>query len=73
MIEEGARVALENRQNVKPYVPARPTSITIEIGSVEHAAKWKGRPGVEFPDPLTVVSRGSDWMTAWNQVWDWSV
>jgi D-amino peptidase len=73
MIEEGARVALENRHNVEPYVPAKPTSITIEIGSVEHAAKWKGRPGVEFPDPLTVVSRAPDWMAAWNQVWDWAI
>ena len=72
MIEEGARVALENRKNVEPYVPAKPTTITIEIGAVDHAAKWKGRPGVEFPDPLTVVSTGPDWLTAWNQVWDWT-
>jgi hypothetical protein len=24
---------------------------------------------VELPEPLKVVSKAADWMTAWNQVW----
>ena len=73
MIEEGARKALESRNAVKPYVPAKPTTITVELGAVDHAAQFMGRPGVEIGDPLTVISRGVDWMTAWNQIWTWTV
>jgi hypothetical protein len=28
-----------------------------------------GRPGVEIVEPLKVISRGRDWMEAWNQIW----
>lgn len=73
MIVEGARNALQDPSKVKPYVPGEPTAITIEIGTVDNALHFKGRPGVEFPDDLTVVSRGENWMQAWNQIWDWKV
>ena len=71
MIEEGARQALQNLSAVEPYVPARPTTITIELESVDKAASFRGRHGVEIVEPLKVVSRGDDWMQAWNQVWHW--
>jgi D-amino peptidase len=73
MIEEGAREALKDLNAVQPYVPGKPTSITVELGSVEHADKFRGKPGVELADELTVVSRGDDWMSAWNQIWGWSL
>ena len=73
MIEEGAYEALQNLHRVHPYSPGSPCEITIEIGTVDHAAQFKGKPGVEIVDPLTVVSRGQDWMTAWNQIWGWGV
>jgi len=73
MIVEGAKQSLKNLKAVKPYIPAKPTTITVEIGTVDHAANFIGRPGVEIVDPLTVVSKGPDWMTAWNQIWDWKV
>lgn len=73
MIEDGAKRALENKAGVKPYVPEKPTTITIELGGVEDAARFQGRQGVEVIDPLTVVSRGEDWMAAWNQIWPWKV
>ena len=69
MIEEGAKRALQNLNAVKPYVPAQPTTITIDLGTVESADQFRGRHGVEIVEPLKVVSRGPDWMTAWNQVW----
>jgi hypothetical protein len=50
-------------------VPAKPTTITIDLGTVDTAAQFMGRAGVEIVDPLKVVSRGPDWMTAWNQIW----
>src|SRR3954447_6991127 len=70
MIEEGARAALESQTKwPKPYVPARPTTITIELSTVDSANQFMGRHGVEIVDPLKVVSRGNDWMQAWNQIW----
>ena len=69
MIQEGARQALKNLKAVKPYKPAAPTTISIDLGYVDKGAQFMGRHGVEFVNPLKVVSRGKDWMEAWNQVW----
>ncbi|HEX6387274.1 MAG TPA: M55 family metallopeptidase [Anaerolineae bacterium] len=71
MIEEGAKKALQDLAAVKPYVPAQPTTVTIELESVDKAAGFRGRHGVEIVEPLKVVSRGRDWMQAWDQVWHW--
>jgi D-amino peptidase len=71
MIEDGARQALQDLGAVQPYVPAQPTTLTIELGSVDRAAEFRGRPGVEIVDDLIVISRADDWMTAWNQIWHW--
>jgi hypothetical protein len=38
---------------------------------VEKAADFMGRHGVEIVEPLRVVSRGQDWMQAWDQIWTW--
>ena len=71
MIESAATRALREPVRVKPYVPAKPTTITVDLGTVDSAKEFKGRHGVELPEPLKVVSRGKDWMEAWNQVWHW--
>jgi D-amino peptidase len=71
MIEAGVRDSLKQRRWVKPYVPAAPTTITIEIGAVDHAAQFKGRAGVEIVEPLKVLSRGKDWKQSWDQIWGW--
>jgi D-amino peptidase len=69
MIEDGARRALAGLAAVTPYVPRRPTTITIELATVDTAAQFRGRHGVEIAEPLKVVSRGRDWLEAWNQIW----
>lgn len=69
MIEEGAKQALKDRKAVKPYVPARPTTIKVELGNVDAGSQFQGRPGVEFVEPLILMSRGEDWMQAWDQIW----
>jgi D-amino peptidase len=69
LIEEGAKHALSNLHAVKPYVPAKPTTITVDLGTVDNAAQFRGRAGVEVVEPLKVVSQADDWMTAWNQIW----
>lgn len=73
MIEQGAYESLQNLGRLKPYVPKSPTKITIEIETVEKTNEFKGKAGVEIVEPLKVVSSGKDWMTAWDQIWRWSV
>ena len=41
------------------------------IPTVDSAAQFMGRAGVEIVNPLKVVSRGKDWMQAWDQIWKW--
>jgi hypothetical protein len=71
MIEAGARQALQNLTAVKPYVTARPTNKTIELCTLDSAAEFMGRHRVGVVEPLKVISRGSDWLEAWNQIWHW--
>ncbi len=73
MIEDGARRALENLKAVKPYVPAKPTTITVDLPTVDAADRFRGRHGVEILSPLQVVSKGDDWLQAWNQIWEYRV
>ena len=70
MIEEGAKSALSNLKAVEPYVPEKPTTITVEVSTVDTAKRFKGRYGVELVDPLRAVSSGSSWLEAWDQIWD---
>ena len=61
MIEEGARNALRDL----------PTTIRIEVNSVDKLADFKGRAGVGWRStgPLDAESKAEDWMRAWNQFW----
>ena len=69
MIESGARSALERLTSVVPYIPAAPTTITIELSTVDKADEFRGQTGVELVEPLKVISQGQTWMDAWNQIW----
>lgn len=73
MIEAGAEQALRELSAVGPYDPGKPCEITIELGNVDSALRFKGKHGVEIVEPLKVVSKGQDWMSAWNQIWGWEV
>jgi D-amino peptidase len=69
MIEEGAKLAVRQGARTAPYVPARPTRITIDLDTVDKGDVFRRRPGVELVEPLKVVSRGADWKQAWDQIW----
>ncbi|MGI8967417.1 MAG: M55 family metallopeptidase, partial [Limisphaerales bacterium] len=69
MIEKGAEEALKNLKAIKPYRPKAPTKITVDLSFVDKADYFRGRPGVEIIEPLKVVSRGKNWVEAWNQIW----
>src|SRR5206468_2973174 len=72
MIEDGAKRALSNPKSwPKPYVPKKPTKITVDLSTVDSAKDFLGRHGVKLVDPLKVESKGKDWMTAWDQIWHW--
>ncbi|MEM7332434.1 MAG: M55 family metallopeptidase [Chloroflexota bacterium] len=71
MIEEGAYQSLQNLDRLKLYQPASPVEITVEVDTVDKTLDFKGLHGVEIVDPLKVVSRAEDWMSAWNQIWHW--
>lgn len=71
-IEEAAKNALTERIQTVPYVPEKPTTIRIELESVDKLADFKGRPGIEITSPLTVESRAKNWLTAWNQFWPYA-
>jgi D-amino peptidase len=71
MIQDGVKAALLSTKWPKPYVPKRPTTITIDLSTVDSANQFLDRHGVELVEPLKVESRGKDWMQAWNQIWHW--
>lgn len=69
MIEAGTKQALQDLGGLKLYKPGG--TITIEIDTVDQVNTFRGRHGVEIVEPLKVVSRADDWMSSWNQVWNW--
>ena len=69
MIAVACENALAHAARAKPYVPAKPTTITIEVGSVDQLASFKGRAGIDITGPMTAESKADDWLTAWNQFW----
>ena len=72
MIEDGACTALRQIHSVQPYRPGSPMAITIELETVEKAADFRGRAGVEVVEPLKVISRAETWLEAWNQIWPYA-
>lgn len=73
MIEQAVGRAMQRMKAVPPYVPSSPCTITIELGSVQSALKFKGRPGVKIVEPLKVTSKAKSWQGAWDQIWGWEV
>lgn len=73
LIEAGAKRALQNlpKNLVQPWVPASPCTITVELSTVDTARRFLGRHGVTLVEDLKVESKADDWMTAWNQIWDY--
>jgi D-amino peptidase len=67
LIEEGARRAVANRANVKPYDPGHPCEIRVDLATTDHAEQYRHRPEVEIVEGRTIVSRADDWWTAWRQ------
>lgn len=69
MIENGVRAALTAREWPQPYRPAAPVTFRVELASVDQAAIFDGRTGVEIVGPRTVESTGDTFWQAWRQFW----
>jgi D-amino peptidase len=69
MIEEGTAQALANRKSARCYVPTKPTTITVEVDTVDKAAEFRKLSDIEFVEPLKVVARGNSWKEAWDKIW----
>ena len=69
LIEDGAKRSLQNLNAVAPYVVENPTCITVELDAIASRDHFRDRHGVEFVEPLKIVSRGENWLQAWKQIW----
>jgi D-amino peptidase len=67
LIEAGARQAIEQRGEVRPYDPGKPCEIAVDFSSPDLVEPYRYRHGVETAGPTTIVSRAEDWWTAWRQ------
>ncbi|MCC6547685.1 M55 family metallopeptidase [Candidatus Sumerlaeota bacterium] len=68
MVEEGAKRALLNLKKVPAFVPAKPTTVRMDIVLADLMDPYRRIPGVEIIEPRTVISRGADFLEAWKRV-----
>jgi D-amino peptidase len=68
LIEGAARDCLRDLKAVPPYDPGRPSEIRAEFMQTAVFDDYRRRPGLEVVDDRTLVSRASDWVTAWRQL-----
>ncbi len=68
LIEEGAQHALSTLKDRKPLSISSPVEIKMEIVTAENMDKYRRIAGVELIEPRTVISRGSDFLEAWERV-----
>jgi D-amino peptidase len=67
LIEAGAKQALKDLGAVAPYDPGRPCEIEIEFTTPDRLEEFRHRRSVEVTSPVTLVSRGDDWWSAWSR------
>lgn len=68
MIEEGAAKALSSLKKAKPFRPGKPTTVKMEIVTADMMDPYRRIAGVKIVEPRTVISKGKDFLEAWNRV-----
>ncbi len=69
-IEEMAERLATNPPQVPPFVPARPTTLTLQGTQPEFARDYlKGRRDVRLVDERTVEVKGATFLEAWDALW----
>jgi D-amino peptidase len=66
-IEEAAAAALSDLAAVTPYDPGSPCEIRVELATSDEVERYRHHAVVEIVGGRTLVSRASDWWTAWRQ------
>lgn len=69
LIEERAMESLRGGSWPRPYKPQSPITFQVELQSVDQAAAFRGRTGVEIVGSRTVVARGETFWDAWDRFW----
>jgi len=69
LIEMNTARALSSRTWPKPYNVAGPVTFKVELATPDRANDFRGRAGVRFEGPRTVLSTGDTFWQAWDQFW----
>lgn len=68
LIEAGAAAALKDLSRVKPFLPATPTEVRFEIVTADKVDPYRHLTGVEIQGDRTVLSKGENFLEAWQKV-----
>jgi D-amino peptidase len=69
LIETRAYEALSAGKFPPPYKPDPPITLRVELASVDQAAVFRGRTGVEIVGPRTVEVTGNTFWEVWDRFW----
>src|SRR5579859_6345578 len=69
LIEDKVTEALTAGHWPPPYKPEAPVTFRVELASIDQAAPFAGRTGVQIVGPRTVISTGDTFWEAWSQFW----
>jgi D-amino peptidase len=69
LIEQRAYEALSARKYPRPYKPESPVTFRVELASVDRAAVFHGRTGVDIVGPRTVEVIGATFWEVWDRFW----
>jgi D-amino peptidase len=69
LIEDRAHAALASRDWPEPYRVGSPVIFRVELASIDHAERFRGRIGVEIPEPRVVEARGANFWECWDRFW----
>lgn len=70
LIEEKVFQALSNPEMWPfPYKVDAPVEFKVEFRDPDQTVPFQHRPGIEIPDPRTIISRADSAWLAWDQFW----
>lgn len=70
LIETKVHQALSNPKGwPKPYKTPTPAELRVEMLTPDASVPFENRPGIEIPNPRTVISRADNAWKAWDQFW----
>ena len=68
LIERQVETALRAPRRPEPYVPAKPTTVRVELVNSDAVTAYRGRE-VEVTGDREVTARGANFWEAWDRLW----